>query len=482
VSVVIFLFGLIAVYYVGSFITNPITSIVRTVEQIHAGDLTRRAKLNTADEIGYLAKSFNSMVDRIEETNEEMEMINKDLEARVKLRTQALTESESRFRSLYENSTLGIYRTTPDGYVLLANKSLLKMLGYNSLRELNKADYVTNGFEKPENRKKFLAEIEKNGVIIGFEQKWITKNGTKIYIRESARAVRNEQGKTIYYDGTVEDITSRKIMEDELISAKEKAEAAVKIKTQFLAQMSHEIRTPINSILSYAQLLKEEMFNTIPDDLKISFDMINSGGRRLIRTVDLILNMSELQTGTYEPIYERCDIVKILEQLVGEFKTSAESKELDLIFLNRLDKSESILAADIYTITQIFANLIDNAIKYTHQGSIEVVAYKNYEKLICVDVQDTGIGMSKKFQEVLFEAFSQEEQGYTRKFDGNGLGMSLVKEYCKINKAIISVDSEKGKGSNFTVAFSQLEDHNSIKINNKVKHVTNKKLFQSLNT
>ena len=83
------------------------------------------------------------------------------------------------------------------------------------------------------------------------------------------------------------------------------AESAAKMKTEFLAQMSHEIRTPINSILSYAQLLKEETIDKVPEDLKFSFDMINNGGQRLIRTIDLILNMSELQTGTYEPIIEK---------------------------------------------------------------------------------------------------------------------------------------------------------------------------------
>jgi signal transduction histidine kinase len=217
--------------------------------------------------------------------------------------------------------------------------------------------------------------------------------------------------------------------------------------------MSHEIRTPINSILSYTQLLKDETINTVPEDLKFSFDMINNGGRRLIRTVDLILNMSELQTGTYEVIIENCNIMNVLQQLVGEFQTAAKSKNLDLMLLNRLDNNECELLLDIYTVTQIFANLIDNAIKYTVKGSIEVVAYKTKDYQIAIDVQDSGIGISKKFQETLFEPFTQEEQGYTRKFEGNGLGMALVKEYCKLNNAHISVESEKGCGSIFTVTF-----------------------------
>ncbi len=346
VSFVIFLLGALAVFYIGYIITKPLSTMVEIVEKIRGGNLSIRAPIVKNDEIGYLAKSFNLMVDRIEDTSEEMENINKSLEYRVTERT----------------------------------------------KELN--------------------------------------------------------------------------------ASKEKAEGAVRMKTEFLAQMSHEIRTPINSILSYSQLLKDEILDLVPDDLKFSFDMINNGGRRLIRTVDLILNMSELQTGTYEVIIEKFNLIEILDQLVGEFQTAAKSKKIDLMLLNRLEQDEATLSADIYTVTQIFANLIDNAIKYTVEGSIEVVAYKTDDNLISVDVQDTGIGISKKFQETLFEPFTQEEQGYTRKFDGNGLGMALVSEYCKLNDAQISVESEKGEGSIFTIVFGKsIKEITSMPIENECEEL-----------
>ncbi|MCP5064162.1 MAG: HAMP domain-containing histidine kinase [Ignavibacteriae bacterium] len=329
VSLIIFSIGLIAVFYIGSFITQPITTMVGVVEKVSTGDLTIRSKIYSSDEIGYLSNSFNSMIDRIENSKEELKTINRDLEFRVDERTK------------------------------------------------------------------------------------------------------------------------------ELSASMEKAESAVRMKTEFLAQMSHEIRTPINSIMSYSQLLKDEVIDLVPEELRFSFDMINNGGRRLIRTVDLILNMSELQTGSYEVIVEKFDITNVLKQLVGEFQTAANSKKLDLIYLNRLDAEQSFIRADIYTITQIFANLIDNAVKYTNKGSIEVISYLDEELKLCMDVQDSGIGISMKFQKELFEAFTQEEQGYTRKFDGNGLGMALVKEYCKLNNAKISVKSEKDKGSTFTVVFPE---------------------------
>ena len=127
-----------------------------------------------------------------------------------------LKESEERFRSLYNNSTIGLYRTTPDGEIILSNPSMTKMLGYSSFEELAERDLEKDGFEPSYERKQFLEQIETNGEVIGLESAWVSKNGTTVFIRESAKAIRNANGKTLYYDGTVEDITERKKAEEAL--------------------------------------------------------------------------------------------------------------------------------------------------------------------------------------------------------------------------------------------------------------------------
>lgn len=119
-------------------------------------------------------------------------------------------ESEERFRSLYNNSTIGLYRTTPDGEIIFSNPSLVKLLGYSSFEELAERNLEKDGFEPSYERKQFLEQIEMNGEVIGLESAWVSKNGTTVFIRESAKAIRNANGKTLYYDGTVEDITQRK--------------------------------------------------------------------------------------------------------------------------------------------------------------------------------------------------------------------------------------------------------------------------------
>lgn len=226
---------------------------------------------------------------------------------------------------------------------------------------------------------------------------------------------------------------------------------ADKIKDEFLAQMSHEIRTPISAILSFTKLIKEDVKDYLNDELKESFEIIDSAGRRIMRTVDLILSMSEVKLGTYKARLENLDLYPIIYSLYNEYKNRAKEKNLQIELINECHNSSII--ADSFTVSKIFDNLLDNAIKFTNQGKIQI-KLKQEENKVAVEVADTGIGISEDYLPHLFEPFSQEETGYTRRFDGNGLGLALVKKYCELNNAIIDVESKKGVGSRFIVKFN----------------------------
>jgi len=246
-------------------------------------------------------------------------------------------------------------------------------------------------------------------------------------------------------------ITERYNAQQKIIAAKEEAEKSDRLKTDFLAQMSHEIRTPVNTILSFISLLQDEMKNKISEELSEVFNFIDDGGRRLIRTIDMILNMSQFQTGTYKPIMHPVDLnTDVLKKIVSELTSTAKHKNLALNYF--VETQNTIINADSYTVGQIFINLIDNAIKYTHHGKIDIKILEKNKKLI-VDVEDTGIGISRDYIPYLFDAFSQEETGYSRRFEGTGLGLALVKKYIEINNAEIQVESMKGEGTKFSVIF-----------------------------
>ncbi len=244
----------------------------------------------------------------------------------------------------------------------------------------------------------------------------------------------------------------RKNSEEALVAAKVKAEKSDKLKSEFLAQISHEIRTPINTILSFSSLIREEFSEELDSDMEQSFYYMKNAGKRIIRTIDLLLNMSEIQTGTYEYKKESFDVYNnVVLNIVNEYSILAKEKNLSLNINNNTDHHD--IEADLYTVTQMLGNLIDNAIKYTESGSVTVNLNRDKRKQYIIEVRDTGIGISKEYIPHLFTAFTQEEQGYTRRFEGNGLGLALVQKYCQLNNAEITVDSEKGKGSVFRILF-----------------------------
>lgn len=249
-----------------------------------------------------------------------------------------------------------------------------------------------------------------------------------------------------------EEIQKRKLTETELIRAKEAAEYSDKVKTEFLAQVSHEIRSPLAGMLSFVSLIKEAAFeNDIPvDELGEYFKSIEISGKRLVRTIDLLLNVSEAQNKAYKPIFEDVNLNEVIADLMREYRALSIQNGLELF--EECNVQSPVVNCDRYSVIQVLSNLVDNAIKYTREGFVKVCCKKNNENL-SISVEDSGIGMSKEFQREIFKPFTQEDTGYTRKFDGSGLGLSLVKSYCDINNIKIEIESEKNKGSKFLLTF-----------------------------
>ena len=184
----------------------------------------------------------------------------------------------------------------------------------------------------------------------------------------------------------------------------------------------------------------------------VSFNAIDKANNRIIRSIDLIINMSEIQLGIYEPTVDKLNLKDdILADIILQYKYSAKKKNIEINFNAKLENP--IILGDRYSVTQIFANLTDNAIKYTNSGEINISIDNSSNDKIQVLIEDTGVGIAEDYIPILFDSFTQEERGYTRKFEGNGLGLALVKQYCELNNASISVKSKKGVGTKFIVEF-----------------------------
>ncbi len=288
------------------------------------------------------------------------------------------------------------------------------------------------------------------------ELRIIRKDGTTIWVSIKVKPIWSDEEKRVVGNvGAVSDITERKKMIEELIKAREIAEASDKIKSEFLAQMSHEIRSPLNIILNFTSLLKMEFGDNADEDVKFAFASIDSSSRRIYRTVDLILNMTELQTGNYRSVIAKTEVISIIKNIILEYEKATEVKRIKLDFFTEVEALE--LHTDEFALTQIIINIVDNAVKYTNEGSVTVRVSGAQFDFVKVIVSDTGVGISKEYLPKIYEMFSQEEQGYSRSFDGNGLGMALVASYIEIINGTISVESKKGEGTTFTVVIPNLK-------------------------
>jgi len=370
-----------------------------------------------------------------------------------KIAEDQLKELTTRLQTAIEGANIGIWDQdfTTNKVVRLGRWG--EMLGYSTSEidsEFSSWKELIHPDDMEAVKQSIIAHETGNANEFKVEHRLKTKDGNYKWILNWGRIYqRDENGKPLKASGVHLDIDERKRTEIEIQKAKEQAEKANQLKSEFLAQISHEIRSPLNAVLNFSQLIKEEFKGKLKEELEVSFSGIESASKRVIRTIDLILNMSELQLGTYEVTKRKLDLTAVLTNIRKEYLNFAKSKNLELRFVSDCDKAE--IYSDEYAVNQIFANLVDNAIKYTNKGYVEINLIKNKNDSYSVKVIDSGIGISQDYLPEIFEAFSQEERGYSRRFEGSGLGMSLVKNYCELIGAEISIESERDKGTTFTV-------------------------------
>lgn len=391
---------------------------------------------------------------RTHSKNVEMYQIDIDL-TEIKSAEEALRKERDKAQRYFEVAGTLLVVLNASGEVVLINQKGCRVLGYQE-KEIIGRNWFDNYL--PEDNIDSVKEVFSKlvaGEITSSERFLnyvVTRSGEKRIIAWHNTVLYDDYGKINGILSSGEDITETKKAEEALKFAKERAEKSDRLKSEFLAQMSHEIRTPINSILSFTNFIEEEIGDKSTHDLSMGFDIIKIGGKRLIRTIDLILNMSEIQAGTYDYIAKVIDFyVEICASLIDEFKIQAENKGLEFNVVKKT--KDARIFADEYTVIQIFNNLLDNAVKYTMSGKIDLIIDRDNKNRLIVDVVDTGVGISREYLPQLFSLFSQEDTGYARTFEGNGLGLALVKNYAELNKAEIKVKSEKNKGSVFRVVF-----------------------------
>ncbi len=244
---------------------------------------------------------------------------------------------------------------------------------------------------------------------------------------------------------------ARAQQQEALKKALKDARQGERVKTLFLANMSHEIRTPLNSILGFTELIEGLTRDQLGEEEKMFFDIIRASGKRLMHTVHEILDISQIEAGTYKIKIETVDLCELVKDLIQEVSLEAEHKGLKLDFISEVETAN--IQADRHGISEAIGNILENAIKYTEEGKVSLFLDSNSDQYI-LKIQDTGIGMSQKYVDRMFDAFSQESEGYTKDFQGIGLGMAIAKHHLDMNHVAIQVDSAKGVGTTFILTFT----------------------------
>lgn len=404
----------------------------------------------------------------ITEQKERLTELNKDL-----------TFSQSRYRSIVENATIGMYRTMKNGSILFTNIGLVKMLGYESLDELKSINLNQDNI----NRDSFIDLLEEQHIISGREDIWKRKDGSSMYVNESAWVVRDHIGSILYYEGIVEDITLRKEAEIALMKsqnelqninnvlssknkqfeiAKNDAIAANEIKSQFIANVSHEIRTPLNSIIGFSELLSK----LISNKKELSYvSAIKTSSKSLLNLINDILDLSKIQSDEVDINYVPFSFSALLKDLGQIFSLRFDEK--GLYYKTYLDDSiPEYLFMDKIRIRQILINLIGNAYKFTDNGgvAIEVKLLRKETKFVDVEiiVEDTGIGIPSADSSIIFEAFKQSSNITTTNIPGTGLGLSITKRLVEVMGGDIRFHSVEGQGTKFIIVLPNLKIADTI--------------------
>jgi len=417
-----------------SVITTPILGLLATTKQVsREADFSIRAEHQSNDEIGTLVDAFNDMLGQIQRRDEE------------------LVHAEAKYRSIFENATEGIFQISMDGTFITVNPSFARLLGYVSPADLMRCHERVEGlYHDREAYRDMVGIMRETGAARNHVVGFIRRDGTPINVSINVHTVRDEQGKSLFFEGSIDDISDRERAE-RLESEKQRAEAASEAKSLFLANMSHEIRTPMNAVIGLSRLaLRKE--NPNADTLLSYLELIDTSSRNLLEIIDEILDFSKIEAGMLEIAHDAFVLDEELAQLGRLFQEKAERKGIELI-IERDPRIPASLSGDALRLSQVMTNLTGNAIKFTDRGEVVVrvtAPPTGRSGTIHFSVSDTGPGIDSDDLEKIFDPFTQADESITRHYGGTGLGLSICNHLIAKMGGRLRTESEVGKGSTFS--------------------------------
>lgn len=373
---------------------------------------------------------------------------------------QVLRKDENRYRSLFENSILPLYESNIDGKFINANVALLKLLGYETFEELRRLDLGKDVYANPEQRVKLFENLQRYENTKPNEIDLKKKDSSIISVLAHSRLVKDENNNVTGFEGALEDITERKMLEQKLLTNIQKLEITqeelTKLNSQkdkILAIVSHDLRSPFSSILGFCDLLKSD-FSILSDSEKMEYiGFINDAAMQQLNLVNSILDWSRLETGRVHVKFVQLDLLKIVSETLTTLLGLAKKKNVEL---RSSVPENTFINADEQLLRQLLLNLVGNALKFTPSGgTISVNLMEDTNERLIIEISDTGMGIPASDLDKLFKM----EEKYSRKGlegeIGTGLGLPMCYEIMKKHNGLIEVKSEERKGTSFILTFEK---------------------------
>jgi PAS domain S-box-containing protein len=443
-------------------VTRPLAKLSEASRRIAEGDLMAPVDVTGTDEVGQLAAAFREMETRLRESHQQ-------LERRVEDRTRELRDTGDMLHSILDSSTeYAIIATDMEWRIVTFNEGARRIFGYEP-REILAQPF--SQLVPPEEAERAVGmEMRRDLKIHGHhegEGTRLRKSGARFPARTVTTVRADSDGLPLGYTIICRDITLSRVLEERLRQYTDNLEQMVadktaelrevnvqlvranQLKSQFLANMSHELRTPLNAIMGFAEAIRDGVSGEPTAEQREFARDIYEAGQQLLRMINDILDLAKVEAGAMELTLEPCDLAALVDEVVRVAKGLARRKGVEL--REEIDARPLDLTVDVIKVKQILYNLLSNAVKFTEGGGIVTVRCRTDKETVTLQVVDTGVGIAPEDLANLFEEFRQVDSSLTRKHEGTGLGLALTKRLVELHGGDISVDSEVGKGTTFTV-------------------------------
>lgn len=373
----------------------------------------------------------------------------------LKEENNALNAENQRLIYLLAASPAIIYSFDANNYLpTFISENINKMFGYKPSEYLEDPRFMPSHIHPDDICRvdKEWSHLFREGHHV-IEYRFRRKDGTYCWVNDEIRMICDKEGEPVEIVGVMSNISARKKAEEELAVAKNLAEHANQAKSAFLANMSHELRTPMNAILGYSEMLMEEAEDLEQEDFIPDLQKINQSGKHLLALINDVLDLSKIESGKMEAFAEDIDLDILIDEVSATAHPLLEKNNNSLAIVR--GEELGMAFQDMTKLRQIMFNLLSNAAKFTHEGTITlhvIRAEENGLDWLTFAVTDTGIGIAEDKIEHVFEEFAQADNSTTRDYGGTGLGLAISRRFCKLLGGELSVHSELGKGSTFTIS------------------------------